>query len=155
MLINDNVAVQLLLTFPFLLKINMDKTSKKVTKDPTRQEKGIKSHVMCMKRLKKQILEDNCLPLLLRVTLNLLLLLLQVTLRLLPLPLQLTLCLLPLPMPQNQMVLMFMVLVYLLSLPLVFVYFLHITLSLKIKHKPMKKNINHNDFTSLKNLYNK
>ena len=37
----------------------MDKTSKKVTKDPKRQERGIKSHKTYMKRLKEKILEDN------------------------------------------------------------------------------------------------
>ena len=40
----------------------MDKTSQKVTKDPKRQEHGRKSHDTYMKRLKKQILEDNQLP---------------------------------------------------------------------------------------------
>ena len=37
----------------------MDKTSKKVTKDPKRQERGKKSHETYMKRLKEKILEDN------------------------------------------------------------------------------------------------
>ena len=50
---------------------------------------------------------------------------------------------------------MFMALVYLLSLLLVFVYFLDITLS-SLKNSSVKKTINHhNDFMSLKNLYNK
>ena len=40
----------------------MDKTSKKVTKDPKRQERGKKSHETYMKRLKEKILEDNQLP---------------------------------------------------------------------------------------------
>ena len=40
----------------------MDKTSQKVTKDPKRQEQGRKSYETYMKRLKKQILEDNQLP---------------------------------------------------------------------------------------------
>ena len=40
----------------------MVKTSKKVTKDPKRQEQGKTSHETHMKRLKKQILEDNQLP---------------------------------------------------------------------------------------------
>ena len=40
----------------------MDKTSKKVTRDPKRQERGKKSHEMYMKRLKEKILEDNQLP---------------------------------------------------------------------------------------------
>ena len=37
----------------------MDKTSKKVTKDPKRQERGKKSHETYIKRLKQKILEDN------------------------------------------------------------------------------------------------
>ena len=37
----------------------MDKTSKKVTKDPKRQERGKKSHETYMKRLKEKIMEDN------------------------------------------------------------------------------------------------
>ena len=37
----------------------MDKASKKVTKDPKRQERGRKSHKTNMKRLKEKILEDN------------------------------------------------------------------------------------------------
>ena len=40
----------------------MEKTSKKVTRDPKRQERGKKSHEMYMKRLKEKILEDNQLP---------------------------------------------------------------------------------------------
>ena len=59
------------------------------------------------------------------------------------------------PVPQDQMILIFMVLVYLLSLPLVFVYFLDVTLS-SLKNSSMKNKINHhNEFMSLKNLYNK
>ena len=49
-------------TFSLLLKINMDKTSQKVTKDPKRQERGKKSHETYMKRLKEKILEDNQMP---------------------------------------------------------------------------------------------
>ena len=45
-----------------MLKINTDKTSGKVTKDPKRQERGKKSHETYMKRLKEKILEDNQLP---------------------------------------------------------------------------------------------
>ena len=37
----------------------MDKTSKKVTKDPERQERGKQSRETYMKRLKEKILEDN------------------------------------------------------------------------------------------------
>ena len=37
----------------------MDKTSKKVTKDPKRQERGKKSHETYMKMLKEKTLEDN------------------------------------------------------------------------------------------------
>ena len=37
----------------------MDKTSKKFTKDPKRQEQGKKSHETYIKRLKKQILTAN------------------------------------------------------------------------------------------------
>ena len=37
----------------------MDKASKKVTKDPKRQERGRKSHKTNMKKLKEKILEDN------------------------------------------------------------------------------------------------
>ena len=40
----------------------MGKTSKKVTKDSKGQEQGKKLHETYMKRLKKQILEDNQLP---------------------------------------------------------------------------------------------
>ena len=48
--------------FFLYLKINMDKTSEKVTKDPKRQERGKKSHKTYMKRLKEKLLEDNQLP---------------------------------------------------------------------------------------------
>ena len=44
------------------VKMNMDKTSEKVTKDPERQERDRKSHEMYMRRLKQKILEDNQLP---------------------------------------------------------------------------------------------
>ena len=37
----------------------MDKTSKKVTKNPKRQERGKKSHETYMKRLKQKFLEQN------------------------------------------------------------------------------------------------
>ena len=45
-----------------MLKLNLDKTSQKVTKDPKIQERGKKLHETYMKRLKEQILEDNQLP---------------------------------------------------------------------------------------------
>ena len=45
-----------------MLKINKDKTSQKVTKDPKRQKRDKKSHETYMKRLKEKILEDNQLP---------------------------------------------------------------------------------------------
>ena len=112
----------------------MDKTSKKVTRDPKRQERGKKSHEMYMKRLKEKILEDNQLPTSSTSS---------STSDLLHLPLPVTLRLLRLPIPQGQIILMFMTLVCLLSLPLVFVYFLHIAISLKIINKPMKNRINH------------
>ena len=55
----------------------------------------------------------------------------------------------------SQVIHMYMTLVYLLSLPPVFVYFLDITGSI-LKNSSMKKKTNHhNDFMSLKNLYNK
>ena len=41
--------------FFLYLKINMDKTSEKVTKDPKRQERGKKSHKTYMKSLKEKI----------------------------------------------------------------------------------------------------
>ena len=47
------------------MKINMDKTSEKVTKDPRRVEQGKKSYETRMKRVKEKILkekEDNRLP---------------------------------------------------------------------------------------------
>ena len=40
----------------------MDKTSKKVTKDPERQEQGKKSRETYIKRLKEKLLEDNQMP---------------------------------------------------------------------------------------------
>ena len=40
----------------------MDKTSKKVTKYPKRQERGKKSHETNMKRLEEKIMEDNQPP---------------------------------------------------------------------------------------------
>ena len=40
----------------------MDKTSKRVTKDPKRQERGKTSHETHVKRLKEKILEDNQMP---------------------------------------------------------------------------------------------
>ena len=40
----------------------MNKTSKKVTKDLKRQERGKKSHETYMKRLKEKMLEDNQMP---------------------------------------------------------------------------------------------
>ena len=40
----------------------MDKTSEKVTKDPTRVEQGKKSYKTHMKRLKEQILEEHQPP---------------------------------------------------------------------------------------------
>ena len=45
-----------------MLKINTDKTSEKVKKDPKRQERGKKAYETHMKKLKKQILKDNQLP---------------------------------------------------------------------------------------------
>ena len=42
-----------------MLKINTDKTSEKVKKDPKRQERGKKAYETHMKKLKKQILKDN------------------------------------------------------------------------------------------------
>ena len=133
----------------------MDKTSKKVTKDPRRLEQGKKSYETSMKRLKEKILEDNqpptsstsaptCDPHLLHLPLN-------VTPKLLHLPLHMTLHL-------------FMVLVCLLYLPLLFVYFFHITLPrLKIKNTTMitrqlsmskKSKINHqNDVIYLRKIY--
>ena len=48
--------------FSLYLKINMDKTSEKVTKDPRRQERGKKSQETYMRRLKEEILKDNQLP---------------------------------------------------------------------------------------------
>ena len=41
------------------LKINVDKISQKVTKDPKRQERGKDSHKTYMKSLKEKILENN------------------------------------------------------------------------------------------------
>ena len=41
------------------LKINVDKISQKVTKDPKRQERGKESHKTYMKSLKEKILENN------------------------------------------------------------------------------------------------
>ena len=40
----------------------MGKTSEKVTKDPKRQERGKKAYETHMKKLRKQILENNQLP---------------------------------------------------------------------------------------------
>ena len=48
--------------FSLYLKINMDKTSEHVTKDPRRQERGKKSQETYMRRLKEEILKDNQLP---------------------------------------------------------------------------------------------
>ena len=62
LLITDNVATHFLLTFSLFLKINTDKASEKVTKDPKRQEWSKKSHGTYVKRLKEKILEDKQLP---------------------------------------------------------------------------------------------
>ena len=48
--------------FSLYLKINMDKTSEQVTKDPRRQERGKKLQETYMRRLKEDILKDNQLP---------------------------------------------------------------------------------------------
>ena len=86
----------------------------------------------------KKILEDNQLPLPLRIGVRLPPLLLH----LLPLLLKVILRLLSLLIPQDQMILMSMVLVYLLSLPFVFVYFFAYNTFSK-NRKSMKKKINH------------
>ena len=129
----------------------MDKISEKVTKDPKRQEQGKKSHETYMKRLKEKILEDNQLP---TPSHTNSLRLPPLLLHLLPLPLRVILRLLPLPTTQGQMILTPIALLYLLSLPLVFVYFS--LFRLKIKKLSIKNRIRcHNDFMSLRNLYNK
>ena len=58
LLINDNVATHFLLNFPFYFKINLDKTSEKVTKDPKRVEAARKDREKCMNKLKESILND-------------------------------------------------------------------------------------------------
>ena len=108
-------------------KINMDKTSDQVTKDPRSVEQGKKSYESLMERLKENIQEDNQLPtpstssstcdphlrhLFLHMTLH------------------------PLHLPLH-VILISMALVCLLSLSSVLVYFLHLTLFLK--NKPMKE----------------
>ena len=135
--------------FPFLLKLNLDKTSQKVTKDPKIQERGKKLHETYMKRLKEQILEDNQLPTPSPMGNSTPTPPPPLVPHLLLLPLQVTLCLLPLHMPQGQMILISMALVYLLYLPMVFVYFLHITL-LRLK---IKKPVNEKQEQSPKWLY--
>ena len=109
--------------FSLYLKINMDKTSQKVTedKDPKRFDAGYKGRENFMKKneadyfnwCKKKLAEM--------------------------LPIQeMKLPALPTPPPEDQMILMSMALVYLLSLPLALVYFLHITL-LSLKNSSVKK----------------
>ena len=75
-----------------MLKIDIDKTSEKVIKDPKRQERGKKSHEKYMKRLKEEILDDNQLPTLSPTDE---LCLPPLLLHLLPLPLQVILHLVP------------------------------------------------------------
>ena len=126
-----------------MLKIDIDKTSEKVIKDPKRQERGKKSYEKYMKRLKEEILEDNQLPTLSPADG---LCLPPPLLHLLPLLLQVILHLVPPPPPQDRMMLIFMVLVYLLPLPLVFVYFLHITLTSLKTPSTMKNKINNQKY---------
>ena len=105
-----------MLILSVLLKINMDKTSEKVTKDkdPKRVETARKGREKYMNKFKESILDDvkkvaEILPM-----------------QAMKLPALLTMQAMKLPAssaPQDQMILMSMVLVYLLSLPLVFVYF--------------------------------
>ena len=95
-----------------MLKINIEKTSEKITKDPRRVEAARKSREKYMNKLKESILNDakkvaEILPM-----------------QAMKLP---ALATLPPPLPpvlatppQDQMILMSMALVYLLSLPLVF-----------------------------------
>ena len=50
------------ISFSFCLKINVDKTSQKFTKDPRRQERGKNSYETHMKRIKEKILEELPTP---------------------------------------------------------------------------------------------
>ena len=111
-----NNWIHFLLILSVLLKINMDKTPEKVTKDkdPKRVETARKGREKYMNKFKESILDDvkkvaEILPM-----------------QAMKLPALLTMQAMKLPAspaPQYQMILMSMVLGYLLSLPLVFVYF--------------------------------
>ena len=116
-----------MLILSVLLKINMDKTPEKVTKDkdPKRVETARKGREKYMNKFKESILDDvkkvaEILPMQAMKLPALL------TMQAMKLPALLTMQAMKLPAspaPQYQMILMSMVLVYLLSLPLVFVYF--------------------------------
>ena len=148
----------------------MDKTSKKVTKDPKRVDAARKGREKYMSKLKERILNDAKkvaeilpmqamkLPALLSMQAMKLSALLAMQAMKLPALPPLPPALTTVPSPQDQMTLISMALVYLLSLLSVFVYFLHITLPRpKIKNKSIKNRINHQNYIICcrKNIYNK
>ena len=123
----------------------MDKTSQKVTKDPTRVEAARKDRKKYMNKLKGSILNDAK-----KVTEIIAMQAMKLPALPTPLP-PLLPALLALPPPLLQalptpspVILISMALAYLLSLPLAFAYFLHITFPrLQIKNKSMKIKMNH------------
>ena len=123
----------------------MEKTSQKVTKDPTRVEAARKDRKKYMNKLKGSILNDAK-----KVTEIIAMQAMKLPALPTPLP-PLLPALLALPPPLLQalptpspVILISMALAYLLSLPLAFAYFLHITfLRLQIKNKSMKIKMNH------------
>ena len=131
--------------FSLYLKINMEKTSQKVTKDPTRVEAARKDRKKYMNKLKGSILNDAK-----KVTEIITMQAMKLPALPTPRP-PLLPALLALPPPLLQalptpspVILISMALAYLLSLPLAFAYFLHITfLRLQIKNKSMKIKMNH------------
>ena len=122
----------------------MEKTSQKVTKDPTRVEAARKDRKKYMNKLKGSILNDAK-----KVTEIITMQAMKLPALPTPRP-PLLPALLALPPPLLQalptpspVILISMALAYLLSLPLAFAYFLHVTfLRLQIKNKSMKIKMN-------------
>ena len=148
----------------------MDKTSKKVTKDPRRVDVARKGREKYMNKLKERILNDakKVAEILAMQAMKLPALLLMQAMKLsalqamqamkLPALSPLQPALTTLPPPQDQMILISMALVYLRSLLSVFVYFLHIILPRpKTKNKSMKNRINDQNYIICfrKNIYDK
>ena len=132
--------------FSLYHKINMDKTSQKVKKDPKRVETACKDRENYMNKLKESVLNDVKKAEILAM-------------KAMKLPAPPAV---PPPQPRAlpispPVIRISMALVDLLSLPLAFAYFLHITTHrLQIKNKSMKNKISHqNDVICFGKIYNK